>query len=47
MFPVQCLLEGKQECPDRLFMNNRRFRVDGSLVRSRSKGGAQSMVATT
>ena len=28
-------------------MNNRRFRVYGSLVRSRSKGGAQSMVATT
>ncbi len=28
-------------------MNNRRFRVYGSLVRSRSKGGAQSLVATT
>ena len=26
-FPVQWLLEGKQECPNRVFMNNRRFRV--------------------
>jgi len=24
--PVQWLLEGKQECPDRVIMNNRRFR---------------------
>ena len=46
-FQVQWLLSGKQESPERVTMNNRRFRVYGSLVRSRSKGGAQSMVATT
>ena len=37
-FPVQWLLEGKQECPDRVVMNSRRFRVYGSLVRARGKG---------
>ena len=46
-FQTQWLLSGKQESPERVTMNNRRFRVYGSLVRSRSKGGAQSMVATT
>ena len=37
-FPVQWLLEGKQECPDRVEMNSRRFRVYGCLVRARGKG---------
>ncbi len=46
-FPVQWLLEGKAECPDRVTMNNRRFRVYGSLVRSRDKGTGQNLVATT
>ncbi|MCI2055507.1 MAG: DHH family phosphoesterase [Oscillibacter sp.] len=46
-FPVQWLLEGKQECPDRVEMNNRRFRVYGSLVRSRGEDGQQNLVATT
>lgn len=45
--PVQWLLEGKQECPERVLMNNRRFRVYGSLVRARGRGGEQSLVATT
>ncbi len=46
-FPVQWLLEGKQECPERVVMNNRLFRVYGSLVRAKSRGGGQNMVATT
>ena len=46
-FPVQWLLEGKQECPARVFMNNRRFHVYGSLVRARGRGSDQNLVATT
>ena len=48
-FPFQWLLEGRQECPERIVMNGRRFRVYGSLVRSRGKGknAEQNMVATT
>ena len=46
-FPVQWLLEGKQECPERVLMNNRRFRVYGSLVRAKGRGGEQNLVATT
>ncbi len=46
-FDTHWLLAGKQECPERVSMNNRRFRVYGSLVRSKSRGGPQSMVATT
>lgn len=46
-FPVQWLLEGKQECPDRVEMNSRRFRVYGSLVRAKSRSGEQNLVATT
>jgi c-di-AMP phosphodiesterase-like protein len=38
-FPSQWLLEGKQECPDRVEMNSRRFRVYGSLVRAKGKDG--------
>ena len=45
--PVQWLLEGKQECPDRVIMNNRRFRVYGSMARAKGRGGEQSLVATT
>ena len=39
-FPVQWLLEGKQECPERVLLNNRHFRVYGSLVRARGRGSA-------
>ncbi len=46
-FPVQWLLEGKQESPDRVVMNPRRFRVYGSLVRAKGRGGEQNLVATT
>ena len=46
-FPVQWLLEGKSECPDRVIMNSRRFRVYGSLVRAKGRGGEQNLVATT
>ena len=46
-FPVQWLLEGKQECPERVSMNSRRFRVYGSLVRAKGRSGEQNLVATT
>ncbi len=46
-FQVQWLLSGKQESPERVELNNHRFRVYGSLVRSRNRTGVQSMVATT
>lgn len=46
-FQAQWLLEGKQECPERVMMNNRRFRVYGSLVRAKGKSGEQNLVATT
>lgn len=46
-FQVQWLLSGKQESPERVEMNNHRFRVYGSLVRSRNRTGVQSLVATT
>ncbi len=46
-FPVQWLLEGKQECPERVVMNSRRFRVYGSLVRAKGRGAEQNLVATT
>ncbi len=46
-FPVQWLLEGRQECPERVHMNSRRFRVYGSLVRAKGRGGEQNLVATT
>ena len=46
-FPLQWLLEGKQECPERVEMNGRRFRVYGSLVRAKGRGGEQNLVATT
>jgi len=46
-FPVQWLLERKQECPDRVLMNGRRFRVFGSMVRAQGQGGQQNLVATT
>ena len=46
-FQTQWLLSGKQESPERVTMNNRRFRVYGSLVRSRNRTGVQSLVATT
>ena len=46
-FQVQWLLSGKQESPERVELNNHRFRVYGSLVRSRNRPGVQSLVATT
>ena len=46
-FQVQWLLSGKQESPERVELNNHRFRVYGSLVRSRNRAGVQSLVATT
>ena len=46
-FSFQWLLEGKQECPERVWMNNRRFRVYGSLVRAKGRGSEQNLVATT
>ena len=46
-FQVQWLLSGKQESPERVELNNHRFRVYCSLVRSRNRTGVQSLVATT
>ena len=46
-FQIQWLLAGKQESPERVELNNHRFRVYGSLVRSRNRTGVQSLVATT
>ena len=46
-FQVQWLLSGKQESPERVELNNHRFRVYGSLVRSRNRTGVQSLVAPT
>ena len=46
-FQVQWLLSGKHESPERVELNNHRFRVYGSLVRSRNRTGVQSLVATT
>ena len=46
-FQVQWLLSGKQESPERVELNKHRFRVYGSLVRSRNRTGVQSLVATT
>lgn len=46
-FQVQWLLSGKQESPERVELSNHRFRVYGSLVRSRNRTGVQSLVATT
>ena len=46
-FQVQWLLSGKQESPERVELNNHRFRVYGSLVRSRNRTGVQNLVATT
>ena len=46
-FQVQWLLSGKQESPERVELNNHRFRVYGSLVRSRNRTGVHSLVATT
>ena len=46
-FPAQWLLEGKQECPRRVELNSRHFRVYGSLVRAKGRDGVQNLVATT
>ena len=46
-FSTQWLLEGKQECPTRVRMNNRLFRVYGSVVRAKARDGSQNLVATT
>ena len=46
-FQVQWLLSGKQESPELVELNNHRFRVYGSLVRSRNRTGVQRLVATT
>ena len=45
-FQTQWLLEGKRECPERVELNGRRFRVFGSLIRAKGKG-EQNLVATT
>ena len=46
-FPLQWLLEGKQECPRRVEMNGRQFQVYGSMVRAKARDGSPNLVATT
>ena len=46
-FPAQWLLEGKSECPETVVVNNRRFRVFGSLTHPSGRGGARGLLALT
>ena len=46
-FPVQWLLEGRQECPQRVELNHRRYQVYGSMVRAKGRGSEQNLLATT
>lgn len=47
-FSVQWLLEGKNECPERVEVGSRRFRVFGNLTHPGGKGSsAQGFLATT
>jgi len=46
-FPVQWLLEGRRECPERVTLNHRRYQVYGSMVRARGRGSEQNLLATT
>lgn len=47
-FSVQWLLEGKNECPERVEVGGRRFRVFGNLTHPGGKGSsAQGFLATT
>ena len=46
-FPIQWILEGKRECPERVSMNSRCFQVYGSLARAKGRSGEQNLVATT
>ena len=40
-FPAQWLLEGKSECPETVVVNNRHFRVFGSLTHPSGRSGAR------
>ena len=46
-FPVQWLLEGRMECPERMELNHRRYQVYGSMVRAKGRGTGQNLLATT
>lgn len=46
-FSADWLLSGKQESPDCVELDHRRFRVYGSLVRSKGRGEQSGVVATT
>ena len=46
-FPVQWLLEGRMECPQRVILNHRHYQVYGSMVRARGRGSEQNLLATT
>ena len=45
-FPAQWLLEGKSECPETV-VNNRHFRVFGSLTHPSGRSGARGLLALT
>ena len=46
-FSTRWLLEGRQECPERVVVGQRHYRVYGSLVRTQTKNAAASYLATT
>jgi len=46
-FSVRWLLEGRQECPVRVVVGQRRYRVYGSVVRTQTKNAAANYLATT
>lgn len=46
-FSTRWLLEGRQECPERVVVGQRRYRVYGSMVRTQNKNGIASYLATT
>ena len=46
-FPAQWLLEGKSECPETVVVNNRHFRVFGSLTHPSGRSGARGLLALT
>ena len=46
-FSAQWLLEGRSECPETVVVNDRHFRVFGSLTHPSGRGGARGLLALT
>ena len=45
-FPMKWLTEGKNECPDLLAYNGKRYRLHGSIVSSESETGGHELLAS-